>query len=91
MQDKVAQTIAEIDLSELNIPVINIYGPNQIEYPGKYVARIFDLEKPTNTVVVKDSYEELQQDIMDNKPYQIMGRFIERTIVDPTSYIGVWV
>ena len=91
MQDKVVKTIAEVDVRELNVPVINIYGPEQIEYPGKYVARIFDIDKATNAVIISDSYEELQQDIINNKPYQIIGHFIERDRFDPPAFIGTWV
>ena len=91
MQDKVAQTIAQVDLSDLKVPMISVYGPNQIEYPGKYVARICDLEKITNTVIIKDSYEDLQQDIINNRPYQIIGHFIDRNMFDNPALIGTWV
>ena len=37
------------------IPVITVYRSPK-EYPGKYVARLFDLDRPTRFVFVADTY-----------------------------------
>ena len=54
MKDKRAESIGEVDLSELKFPIIAIYR-HPADYPNKYVARVFDITRPTDTVVVKDS------------------------------------
>ncbi len=56
MKDKRAESIGEVDLSELKFPIIAIYR-HPADYPNKYVARVFDITRPTDTVVVKDSLQ----------------------------------
>lgn len=49
-----------IDLTELNLPIITIYK-NPSDYKGQYVARIFDSEMPTNTILVCNTLKELRE------------------------------
>ena len=44
------------------MPIITIFK-SPADYPGKYVARVFDVDKPTTLAAVADTYEELQQAI----------------------------
>lgn len=90
MKDKIAESLKEIDMSEMKVPFVAVYGPNQVEYPGKYVARVFDAEEPTNMVIVKDNLEELQQDIKENRPWMLIGAFMKRGAEDDPALIGVW-
>ncbi len=83
MIDKVAKSVAEIDLSKLTYPVIYIYQSSG-EYPGCYVARLFDVDKPTNVVLVNECLDALQQDIEKNTDMLFM----------PDNYrefIGEWI
>lgn len=91
MRDKIAESLAQIDMRYLLMPIISVYGKNQIEYPGEYVARVFDAEKPTNTVIIRDSLEELQSNIELHLPWMFMGIFMERTENDDPSLIGCWI
>ena len=66
------------------VPVIVVYkSPN--DYPGKYVARLFDLDMPTRLVFVADSYVELT----DRIPVQQLTR-MDRNQQDDPAIVEVW-
>lgn len=46
------------------VPLICVYE-DPADYPGKYVARLWDLQQPTGFVVVADSLEEIRAAIPD--------------------------
>ena len=83
--DKIVNSIQQIDLSDLKIPVAAVYNKPP-DYPDKCVARIFDLDKPTNAVVIKDELESLMNDIKDNTNLT----FLQRGAEDVESLVGVW-
>ena len=83
--DKIVNSIQQIDLSDLKIPVAAVYN-KPLDYPDKCVARIFDLDKPTNAVVIKDELESLMNDIKDNTNLT----FLQRGAEDVESLVGVW-
>ena len=83
--DKTVNSIQQIDLSDLKIPVAAVHN-KPLDYPDKCVARIFDLDKPTNTVVVKDDLESLMNDIKSNTNLT----FLQRGAEDVESLVGVW-
>lgn len=49
------------------VPLICIYS-SPTDYPGKYVARLWDMMRPTNLVTVSDSLEGIRQTIPDGIP-----------------------
>lgn len=63
MHDKKVQSVKEIDFSDLVLPMIAVYK-NPEDYPNDCVARVFDLERPTNIVIIKktvrDNFSESQ-------------------------------
>lgn len=91
MKDKIVKTLKQIDMTELRMPVIAVYGTNQKEYPGKYVARVFDADKPTNAAIVMDDLEELRQRIEESMPEEFMGSFMDRGADDDPSLIGCYI
>jgi hypothetical protein len=48
-----------VDFSDLKMPVIVIFF-DPIDVPDQYVARIFDLDKPTDTMTIRDTLEEIR-------------------------------
>lgn len=83
--DKIVNSIRRLDLSNLKFPVEAAHI-KPLDYPDKCVARIFDLDKPTNAVVVKDDLESLMNDIKDNTNLT----FLQRGTEDVKSLVGVW-
>lgn len=49
-----------------NLPVICVYY-NTADYPGKYVARIFDVTIPSHYIVIKNTLEEIRKAIPKNR------------------------
>lgn len=48
-----------------SLPLITIYhGPD--DYPDKYVARLWDLDRPTRYVAVAESLEKIQETVPKN-------------------------
>lgn len=86
MVDKRVESIKEIDFSGLKVPMIAVYKHPE-DYPDKCVARVFDLDKPTNVVMVKMSVEEITMDINHNSGMI----FLQRGAEDVPSLVGVWV
>lgn len=85
MTDKVMKSIKEVDLTGLKIPVVAVHiSPG--DYPGKNVARVFDITVPTNVVVIKETIGELMEDIRSNTNLTFMPRGAE----DEESLVGVW-
>lgn len=83
MIDKQVRSAAEIDFSGLIFPVIYVYRSSK-EYPGCYVARLFDVGKPTNIILVRESLQELQQDIKEHTDMTFMENHCR-------TWIGEWI
>ncbi len=86
MQQKQISSIQEVDFSGLRVPFIAVYQSPE-DFPGRYVARIFELDKPTDTVIVKKTLPELQEEIQAHT-----GKtFIPRESGDVPCLVGVWI
>lgn len=72
-------------IRQTTFPVIAVYK-NPSDYPGKYVARVFDMNRPTNLAVVAETYEELLEAI----PTQAMTR-MERSAKDDPVIVETWI
>lgn len=84
--DKVIMSIAQVDMDGLRFPVIAVHeDPN--DYPGKCAARIFDMDKPTRIVIVKETLGELQKDIRSHTNML----FFPRDDEDVESLVGAWI
>ena len=86
MKEKRADSISEVDMRGLFMPVIAVYEHPE-DFPDKYVARVFDVGQPTDTVVIKDSLLDIQRDIGENT----CRIFVPRGAEDVRSPVGVWV
>lgn len=86
LRDKKVQSVQEINFDNLVLPMIAVHK-NPDDYPEYCVARIFDMEIPTHVVIVKESLQEIMEDI---EKYAGMV-FFDRRVDDPPSLVGVWV
>lgn len=84
--DKIVTSIHQIDLTDLKFPIIAAYE-HPDDYPDKCVARIFDLDRTTDTVILKDTMEELHEDIRSCFPTV----FFKATEYDLPSIRGYWI
>lgn len=85
MKEKRVGSIKNVDLSGLRFPVIAVYE-SPADFKGKCVARVFDMDKPTDTIIVKDTAEEINEDIGRNTHMAYM----ERDPNDVPSLVGMW-
>lgn len=85
MQNKMVKSIREADLSGMRMPVIAVYK-NPEDFPGYYAARVYDVDKPTDTVMVKKTLTEVEMDIRKNTTMTFAPRGKE----DVASLVGVW-
>lgn len=62
--DKMVESMAQVDFSEIKMPMAVIYD-NPQDYPGMYVCRIWEGVgcRPTDTAMQKSSLEEMRADI----------------------------
>lgn len=85
MHDKKVQSVQEIDFSDLVLPMIAVYK-NPEDYPNDCVARVFDLERPTNIVIIKKTVREIKEDIEQHTGMV----FLNREVGDVLSLVGVY-
>jgi hypothetical protein len=52
-------------LNQCRVALITVYDKTTSDYPNKYIARLFDVNKPTKFILVKDSLEDLKSLIPD--------------------------
>lgn len=57
---KVADNIVDLDLSNLKMPIGVIYD-KPLDYPDKFVIRIFDGTAATNAIILRESLEECRE------------------------------
>lgn len=84
--DKIVTSIHQIDISDLRFPIIAAYE-HPDDYSDKCVARIFDMDRATDTVIFKDTMEELHEDIRSRFP----AVFFKATEYDLPSTRGCWI
>ena len=86
MPVKLITSTKELDTSNLKVPVIVVYE-HPDDYPEYYVARVFNVDKPTDTIMLKDKLSEIQDDIRANTDMMFMLRGVE----DEPCIVGVWI
>lgn len=84
--DRCVASTYEVDFTGLKLPIITVYKSPR-DYPGCYVARVFDMDKPTNVTITRDNLEDLQQDIAEHTGMV----FIPRSMEDGQQVIGTWI
>ena len=87
MVDVKLKSFKYIDTSNLRWPVIVVYNSPK-DYPGKIVARVFELDKPTNAVVFAKSLDKMRKKIMVAYPW--MAR-TTRHPDDEKTVVEVWI
>ena len=68
----------------VKFPMFTIYA-HPVDYPDKYVARIFDLDHPTNMIALADSYESILKAIPTDRTIN-WGR----TPIDDPHIVETW-
>ena len=83
--NKVVNTMKEVDFEGMKLPMVAVYE-KPLDFPDKYIARVFDCEKPTNVIIIRDSLEECREDIT------AAGFLVclERSPSDVISIVEIW-
>lgn len=76
----------EINFNRLRMPIIAVYRDPK-DYPGYYIARVFDMDMPTNIIMAKKDLAELQQDIAKHTVMVWLPRHKE----DDPVLMGTWI
>ena len=66
------------------VPIIAIYK-NPTDYPNKYVARLWDLDKPTQYIVLRDDLNDLRQRAIPRGMHKFM-----RAECDAPALVETW-
>lgn len=80
----IVESFANVDFSKLFMPVIVVYE-NPKDYPRRFVARLFDLDKPTRVAVVKETLDEVRKAI----PRSMVS--IVRSKFDDPAIFEIWI
>lgn len=87
IENKIVQSLGEVDLTGLYFPVIAIYD-RPSDYPHQYVARIFDSDKPTNIILLGNILSKIREDIKFNLPQMVR---LPRAGNDVGSLVETWI
>ena len=62
-EDVILKNFRKLNMKDIvTVPIITVYnGPK--DYPDKFVARLWDIDKPTQYIITKDSMEEIRMAI----------------------------
>ena len=83
-EDKVVKSFDMSIIKKVaNVPIISVCY-NTEDYPGKYVARLWNKDQPTDLVVVADSLDEIRK----AKPPEMM--IVDRFPNDKPEIIETW-
>lgn len=74
-----------VDFSGLKIPMIVVYERPR-DFPDKYIARVFNCEIPTDVIIVRDSLQEIRDDITA-AGFMVC---LERSQEDVLSVVETW-
>lgn len=85
IDDIIVDSVRQLDLSDLRFPIIVLYD-RPSDYPNCFVARVHDVDRPTNTVVLSDNVTKLMKDL-----YDAGMQFIPPSGRDPGHIIGSFV
>lgn len=78
-------SMKNVDFSEMKLPMIVVFE-KPLDFPNKYIARVFECEKPTNVIIIRDSLQEIRDDITAAGFFVCMGR----TEKDALSIVETW-
>ncbi|WP_218571298.1 hypothetical protein [Paenibacillus oralis] len=70
--------------NRFRVPIISITY-NTSDFPHKYAGRLFDLDQPTPYIVIRNTLEELRQEIPPH------FSVLERSVNDDPVIVEVWV
>lgn len=87
MKTKEVRSFTEVDTSDLRQPIICVFRRPK-DYPNKCVARLFDGTKPTNTVITRDTVDEIREDIVRCFPDKLP---FARCKEDHKSVVESWI
>lgn len=86
MMEKIVDSFAQVDMSGIRCPIISVYRFPE-DYPEHCVARLFDLNIPTNCLIVRKSIWEIEWDIRENTNLHVV---IPRSPEDVASLVEVY-
>lgn len=84
---KIINTFAQVDLSHIKNPVVVIYN-SPVDYKGYFVARIWDMDKPTNTLMLKKDLNKIREDIKAHCPNMVR---LQRAKKDDPCIVETWI
>ncbi|EIT84278.1 hypothetical protein A374_15868 [Fictibacillus macauensis ZFHKF-1] len=85
IENLLMDSFTNVDVSQLNIPMIVIYNSPK-DIPGKYVARLYDVDQPTNITMIKETLAELHEALPPNVHHVPRNANDHPTIVETWLY-----
>lgn len=89
--DKIINTelssLKYLDISELKVPFIAVYEHPE-DFPNDIVARVYDTDKPTNVIIIRQTAGEVEREVKSHFP---QAHYIPRGPEDVPCLLGAWV
>ena len=83
---KLINTFSQMDFGGMQNPIIVIYN-SPTDYPGYFVARVWDMDKPTDTLMLKKKLSTIREDIKTHLPTMVR---LPRAKKDDPCIVETW-
>lgn len=83
--DEILESLSQVNIADMRMPAI-VVSQYPREYPDSYVARIFEMDKPTNMILLREDLESMQEEIKRNYP----GKFFSIMEKSNPELLGIW-
>jgi hypothetical protein len=83
-RDRLVSSFSEINLKDYKMPIICIFS-SPTDYPEMYVARVFDVDKPTNNILMRTNLEAIRSEIPNG------FSLVQRSSSDDPKVVETWI
>ncbi|WP_026585303.1 hypothetical protein [Bacillus sp. J33] len=83
-QDRLISSFSEINLQEYRMPIICIFSSPK-DYQGMFVARVFDVDQPTDYILMRTNLEAIRKEIPNG------FSLVPRSETDDPRVVETWI
>jgi hypothetical protein len=83
-KDRLISSFSEINLKDFKMPIIAIFS-SPADYQEMFVARVFDVDKPTHYILMRTNLEAIRSEIPDG------FSLVPRSSSDDPKIVETWI
>ncbi len=83
---RAVEHLRDADWSDLKVPIAVIYD-KPLDFPDKFIIRLFDMNKATNIITLRDSLEECRKECIDAGFHSVLPRSFDDDLCIAESWM----